>query len=63
MLAVSQLSGCAWLGAVLTSDYSYECYGGLDVEYKLAQFLGPFVLLDLPFTFVADTASLPFCWM
>ncbi|WP_256583548.1 YceK/YidQ family lipoprotein [Pseudomonas sp. MPR-ANC1] len=28
----------------------------------LAQFLGPLVLIDLPFTFVADTVSLPFCW-
>ncbi|MGE8147819.1 YceK/YidQ family lipoprotein [Pseudomonas frederiksbergensis] len=27
------------------------------------RFIGPFALIDLPFTFVADTASLPFSWL
>ncbi|WP_254846346.1 MULTISPECIES: YceK/YidQ family lipoprotein [Pseudomonas] len=40
----------------------YDCYDGLEAEYQLAQFIGPFALIDLPFTFVADTVSLPFCW-
>ncbi|MFJ2687406.1 YceK/YidQ family lipoprotein [Pseudomonas sp. NPDC087342] len=60
MLAVSQLGGCSWLSAV-TGPGSYQCYGGVDGEYVWAQFFGPLVLLDLPFTFVADTVSLPFC--
>ncbi|KPN91595.1 YceK/YidQ family lipoprotein [Pseudomonas nunensis] len=61
--AILQLSSCAWLGAVTNLYHSYDCYSGLDVEYQLAQFIGPFALIDLPFTFVADTASLPFCWL
>lgn len=60
ILAVSPLSGCAWLGAV--TNPPYDCYDGVKGEYVLAQFLGPLVLIDLPFTFVADTVSLPFCW-
>ena len=60
ILAISQLSGCAWFAAV--SQGSYDCYEGLEVEYQLAQFLGPLVLIDLPFTFVADATSLTFCW-
>ncbi|CAM3865250.1 YceK/YidQ family lipoprotein [Pseudomonas wadenswilerensis] len=63
MVALSQLNGCAWLAAVGNRDRSYDCYGGLETEYQLAQFIGPFVLVDLPFTLVADTASLPFCWL
>ncbi|MBF4210273.1 hypothetical protein EI533_21360 [Pseudomonas donghuensis] len=60
ILAISQVGGCAWTAAV--SHGSYDCYEGLEVEYQLAQFIGPLVLLDLPFTFVADTVSLPLCW-
>ncbi|AIS13829.1 hypothetical protein JM49_19860 [Pseudomonas chlororaphis subsp. aurantiaca] len=60
MLAILQLSGCAWFAAV--SHGSYDCYEGLETEYQLAQFIGPLALIDLPFTFVADTASLSFCW-
>ncbi|WP_429514219.1 MULTISPECIES: YceK/YidQ family lipoprotein [Pseudomonas] len=60
MLAISQLSGCAWLGSV-TGPGSYQCYGGIHDEYLWAQFFGPLVLIDVPFTFVADTVSLPFC--
>jgi uncharacterized protein YceK len=60
LLVSSQLTGCAWLGAVTYGRY--DCYDGLEAEYQLAQFIGPFALIDLPFTFVADTASLPFCW-
>lgn len=60
MLAISQLTGCAWLGAV-TSPGSYDCYDGVHGEYDLWMFFGPLVFIDLPFTFVADTVSLPFC--
>lgn len=63
MLAISPLNGCAWLGAVTSPYHSYDCYSGLDAEYQLAQFIGPFALIDLPFIVVADTASLPFCWL
>ncbi|WP_283435856.1 YceK/YidQ family lipoprotein [Pseudomonas helmanticensis] len=61
MLVISQLSGCAWLGAVTNRNSSYDCYDGVKDEYVLAQFLGPLVIIDLPFTFIADTVSLPFC--
>ncbi|MCF5702098.1 hypothetical protein CQ009_22835 [Pseudomonas sp. MYb2] len=61
MLAISQLSGCAWLGAVTNPNSSYDCYDGVEGEYDLWMFLGPLVFIDLPFTFVADTISLPFC--
>lgn len=61
ILAISQLSGCAWLAAVTNRNSSYDCYDGVEAEYLFAQFIGPLVLIDLPFTFVADTLSLPFC--
>ncbi|QBF27131.1 YceK/YidQ family lipoprotein [Pseudomonas tructae] len=63
LAALSQLSGCAWMVAVGNRGQSYDCYDGLETEYQLAQFIGPFALIDLPFTLVADTASLPFCWL
>ncbi|CAI8812221.1 YceK/YidQ family lipoprotein [Pseudomonas chlororaphis] len=59
-VATLEVSGCAWFAAV--SHGSYDCYEGLETEYQLAQFIGPLALIDLPFTFVADTASLSFCW-
>lgn len=53
--------GRLFLVSAVTGPGSYQCYGGVDGEYVWAQFFGPLVLLDLPFTFVADTVSLPFC--
>ncbi|PMZ01678.1 YceK/YidQ family lipoprotein [Pseudomonas sp. FW306-02-F02-AA] len=60
IFSLSQLSGCAWL--VANSHGSIACFNGTELEFKeMMPLVGPFIILDLPFTLVADTLSLPAC--
>ncbi|CAI8940596.1 MULTISPECIES: YceK/YidQ family lipoprotein [Pseudomonas] len=60
ILAISQLSGCAWF--VANSYGPASCFEGTELEFKeMMPLIGPFIILDLPFTVVADTLSLPAC--
>lgn len=61
LLLVSPLTGCAWAGAVSTPFTPYSCYGGMKHEPVFIKSVGPLGVIDIPFTFVADTLSLPFC--
>jgi len=60
ILAISQLSGCAWIAA--NSYGSISCFNGTEFEFKeMMPLVGPFIILDLPFTLLADTLSVPAC--
>ncbi|MCP1487259.1 uncharacterized protein YceK [Pseudomonas fluorescens] len=60
MLAISQLSGCAFL--IADSYGVYTCYKGTKEEFTgLMPLVGPLIILDLPFTFIADTIAFPSC--
>lgn len=62
MLAILQLSGCAWLAA--NSYGPISCFNGTEAEFEhMMPLVGPLIILDLPFTLVADTLSLPACLM
>lgn len=60
ILVVSQLSGCAWFAA--NSYGPISCFNGTEYEFKeLMPIIGPFIIIDLPFTVVADTLAVPAC--
>jgi uncharacterized protein YceK len=62
IVAISQLSGCAWIAANALSPIT--CFNGTKAEFEdMMPLVGPLIIIDLPFTLVADTLSVPACLM
>ncbi|BBP71262.1 hypothetical protein PHLH6_32660 [Pseudomonas sp. Seg1] len=60
IFAASQIGGCAFL--IADSYGGYSCFEGTKVEFtSLMPLVGPLIILDLPFTLIADTIAFPTC--
>ena len=61
LTALFTLSGCGTIVQLLNPADKYDAYAGTKYDWQQAQQWG-LPILDLPLSFVLDTALLPYVW-
>ncbi|PJG83640.1 YceK/YidQ family lipoprotein [Caviibacterium pharyngocola] len=59
--ALFVLSGCGTVVTLINPTEKYQAYAGTQYDWKMAQKWG-MPILDLPLSFLLDTALLPYVW-
>ncbi|MBE2894981.1 YceK/YidQ family lipoprotein [Spirabiliibacterium falconis] len=61
ILATQTIVGCGTIVALLNPTTPYSPYAGVKYDYAMAQQWG-LPILDIPLSFIMDTALLPYAW-
>ncbi|STO92559.1 lipoprotein [Haemophilus pittmaniae] len=61
LVMLATLSGCGTLVKLIDLTERYTAYAGTDYDWQMAQQWG-LPILDLPLSFLLDTALLPYAW-
>ncbi|MBS6027730.1 MAG: YceK/YidQ family lipoprotein [Haemophilus pittmaniae] len=61
LVMLATLSGCGTLVKLIDPTERYTAYAGTDYDWQMAQQWG-LPILDLPLSFLLDTALLPYAW-
>lgn len=61
LTALFMLNGCGTIVQLLDPTQKYEAYAGTQYDWEQAQVWG-LPILDLPLSFLLDTALLPYVW-
>lgn len=61
LVVLATLSGCGTLVRLIDPTERYTAYAGTAYDWQMAQQWG-LPILDLPFSFLLDTALLPYAW-
>ncbi|MDO4626986.1 MAG: lipoprotein [Pasteurellaceae bacterium] len=62
LTAVFGLSGCGTVVKLIDPNTQYQAYAGTRYDWQQTQQWGG-AILDLPLSFLLDTALLPYVWM
>ena len=61
LVVLATLSGCGTLVRLIDPTECYTAYAGTAYDWQMAQQWG-LPILDLPLSFLLDTALLPYAW-
>ena len=61
LVVLATLSGCGTLMKLIDPTERYTAYAGTAYDWQMAQQWG-LPILDLPLSFLLDTALLPYAW-
>ena len=61
LVVLATLSGCGTLVRIIDPTERYTAYAGTAYDWQMAQQWG-LPILDLPLSFLLDTALLPYAW-
>ncbi|EGV04959.1 putative lipoprotein [Haemophilus pittmaniae HK 85] len=61
LVVLATLSGCGTLVRLIDPTERYTAYAGTAYDWQMAQQWG-LPILDLPLSFLLDTALLPYAW-
>lgn len=61
LVVLATLSGCGTLVKLIDPTERYTAYAGTAYDWQMAQQWG-LPILDLPLSFLLDTALLPYAW-